>query len=438
MKTIIEMLAAKLNDKNKAIMYKPDSILSVLEASNEREKILVELASAIADKVNKEVSYIRNTLVPLYLETVKKIDTLSAKYQSTPDYSNYRIVEYTEPVFLKDNNDAKFGGTRRAVQPVPKDLKQIVPPEDTNEMAGWFSHPISSMDSLVQASIAKIGVANLRALWEKTLSNSNSDFLIKMARDVMSYGDELVALYALCLNLEKNEKPVFVIASDAEYKLAVSFWTNEILNLITIYKANAKQYVNPNTLVLFIKDSTAYVNKIAYDKYLEEGFKPDSILGYSLLDANDRSLSTNLVESIKAHAAEYQIKWANFVKFQEADAAKRNLNKYYSIYSMVIIAIYDELLSEELKAQAALTSPEADKELAAFIKECNPDLTDHNQMALEIISLIYSNTNFGRFLKSMVEYGKLSNMGPDETVAFASLDYIVDYLLSQVYMQEMA
>ena len=168
---------------------------------------------------------------------------------------------------------------------------------------------------------------------------------------------------------------------------------------------------------------------------MNNGGSPDAILG--LVTTSDREFKDFNMGSIVEKLEEYTQAWVNHVKITSFQQIDQEIARRKALYSIILRTVYEEILPDDLKEILGNDHSAAHDELQKLIEEGSKDyILDTDAIARDIIGIcMFPNTNFSHFANGITEYVKVNpSFTPSDAATFASIDFIIDYMLEQVYL----
>lgn len=429
----LEKIADKLSSSGKCVMFEPNSVLNGIETFSNKET-LNTVVNQISNKLNYELVLIKNKLIPFMNDIANLCSEKISKMEDTTDISKYRINTVDIPELLKDLKLAGELGTKR--EPVKLGTEMIsvhTPPAD--EIRNYFIPKKSKFTHHLENILATKTTDDLITIWEKYLlniSDSNYEFE-KLFRYPLTSIDDILLLYSVVENIY-DEKPRGCSARDDIYLTVIQIYYKEVKNLLSIVYDNILNNRNIGRLVYGFEDEyTVNVDKELYDKFLEEGGIPEALLGFCLEHNSD--LNNCFYSSIKEKQLEYINKWNNKVKLEGFNSLATSVNRYKSLYNIVLKVVYDAYIPKDLEEILVCDYYNANEKLNKLLDTLNNDnILDYNFVSRLIVGdIMFSNSNFSKFAETMLSYMDTNKTFTQQDAAtFAAFDLIIEYLTKQV------
>lgn len=429
---IVQLLAKDLSSKNMLVKNKPGSIFNIVEqAPNE----IGNLAKLISTKVNNELILVKNKLIPFMNDLVKAVQDKANEFTDENELSKYKIVEVNYPIVIDELETLGELGVLRT--PLVINIPEAgLPTPDKTVIASYFKHPNVSINAYTQELIEKYGPDGLSNLWDKYLVNISSENVnvSSLGLNVLDKINDYILLLTVCGNLFNEHKE----SGNSNLLNALTTLKTEVGNYLLIARKQVRDNQNAGRVILHIQDTTAYVDQEVYKKFIESGKSPEVVLGYILKGKYD-PIET-LFNNLSANAEEYQKMWISKVNLSTYAESAKAYNKYKVLYELVVMDLYkvDEqgnnkipLDLQEFATENNNVKPLLDK----LLNDLNSaQILDINLTCRHIVGdVIFPTTNFTHFANSIVEYGKLNTtLTPQDAATYASIEFILDFLLAQV------
>lgn len=433
MENTIELIAQELEARKQTIVPAENSIFSALDLSNS-DQDMNAICGKLANVINAELILVKNKLVPFMQDISKLFQEAIDKSPNTSELAKYNIVTYSAPVFLDELAKARLIGTKRAPEALGNNTV-IVPVPATEELRRFFKHPTASLDAYVAPILEKYKDEDLIALWDKYLANigPTNINISNMGRETYATSNDLCLVYVALTNLRES-KPVGVSSPDKTYFDMIEVYFKEVGNFLAIALDDLKIARNIGRVIYKIEDYTAYVDEVTYDMFIEELKQPDIILGL-IASPEKREIARYLLPDIKTHAGEYLDTWSRMVKMDQQASLGRTVEKYKLIYNITFEKIYKQYIPFDLKEYVREDFTKILERYNNLIGSMSfSDILDVNLVAREIVAkVLFVDTNFEFFTDCMLNYAKLNpGLTPADTATFASVDFILKYILAQV------
>lgn len=433
MNSEIEKIASSLSSAGKLIVFEPNSVLNYVETFNSKDT-LNTVTNQIVNKINNELILIKNKLLPFMNEIAKLCSDKIEKMEDTTVISKYLIKTIDVPELIKEMKS--IGILDDKTEPVKLGVNSIsIAVPDLEEIRNYFVSKDTKISHYIDTILATKKDEELTVLWEKYLSNvsdSNLNFEALYRNPIMQIED-IILLYSLVQNI-RDEKPKGCSVRDDIYLTVMQVYSKEIKNLMAIAYENFTNDRKIGRLVLTLQDEfTTIVDKELYDRFLDEGGTPETILGFCLDGKFD--LNSCFYETIKSKQEEYVTKWNNKVKLEGFNSITASVNRYKALYNIVLKIVYDAYIPKDLNEDLTCDYYTANSYLNKILPTLsNDELLDHNYVSRVIVGdIMFSNTNFTKFATTMLSYMDINKTFTQQDAAtFASFDIIVDYLISQI------
>ena len=422
-----------INNKNLVVHNKSASVFEALEADNSSANYNA-IASSLSEKINNELILVKNKLRPLMNDIAEKCLNKLNEVSSSSPITEYQIKTFEMPYLIEELIKQKIVAPRRDPMFLSKVLS--IPTPAIEDIEKYFIHPVSSIDMYVQPLRDAIGKDGMLGIWNKYLSNisETNPAISSMGINVLSKVDEICLLFVVTNNLLDNI-PEGVNTTEANYKEVVGEFYGEVCNFLAVANEHLSVFRGSRQLVHEIKDKTAVVDGVLYREYIENGGAPDAILG--LIVSGGNSILEYNINTIKEKQEEHMKAWANYVKVQSYTSLDEQVNKHKVVYSIIMQDVYENLIPSDLKELLEVDHNTALSTLNTLLNSNKTDyVLDVELVARDIVGkCIFPNTNFQHFAEGITEYVKLNpNMTPADAATFASIDFIVDFMLEQVYL----
>lgn len=438
MSNFTNFIASQLTEKGKSFTFKPESILIPIQ-----EERNIGLVNLVADKVVNEISFYHGTIQSIYKSLVDYVDEKMAGYVPDLLYTKYKIINSKPNQFLLNLKDDMEISSPRQVDNRFYSV-QIGQPETIEQLREIFTHESASKDRLLEEIRNRYSDEKLTELWNNYLSiGLSGDNLIELDNGKHQTADELSLIYTAASNLYRN-KPVWVKESDDKvFKSQMKFLYEELCNLVARYIQYSNSILNKDRLILKIDDQYGiYVNGAHYQDFLDQGGRPEMVLSV-VLNHKDDPQYYNL-RHIKENQATLQAEYDRLVKNSKVTEVIKKADSFRILYNFAFKELWDNYITEELKTKYNLDHVQLEREINAYISKLTPDaLNDVQTTALVMVGdIIFKDTNFAVFARKMLSYSKIMDeKGIEEESSmvslFATVDYLADYILSQIEINKL-
>lgn len=428
----LELIAKEVANKGQYIHVKDNSVFEAINsiASDVDDRTV---SFNMATKINNELILIKNKLRPLMNEIAASIETKLGETKIESNLSKYKINTVTYPSVIDELIELKEVQTVRT----PNDIgtsSVIINVPNVEDVRKMFTHFNSSVNIYISNIVSKKSDSDLIALWEKYLSpisNTNPN-INSMGFGVVDRVEDLLLLHTLLRNLLSNTE------ADNKRTEMLNLLLNEVNNYLAIVKENILNNRSTGQLIVSVKDNTAIVDDVLYKQFIEEGNTPEVIIGYIL--KGDNQLASSLYTNIVKDKQEYLDIYNSKVKMETYQEANNNIKRYKLVYDIVFEDVFNNQIPEDLKEHQCSDYITCKAKLDEIVNNYQPDeLTDYNLVARDMVGkVLFPNTNFLHFAKAITSYTKLNDkLTPQDAATIASLDFILDFLLEQVYVGDM-
>lgn len=427
-------LAGKLKEAGKYIDFRPESVLIPMEGGDD---VINVITRAIADKTTNEVSFYHNTLTPMYRNMVMDMRERVEEFKFKPDYANYSIKEYNEDTVLLEMKRIENIGEPRGLNQFGEPAITIGKPETPDELRSFFTHPNSEINQLVSNILESYKDQDLLDFWDKFIYViGRIDTLQMLDSDKFKYSKEIALAYTVSINLRKSV-PIFFTGDEEAYSRIVRRFQEELGNIVSRYVSYSKSVFNIDRLIISYDDrtKTVYVNGKLYDKFLAEGGTPEAVLGlvYSDPSLNPSKLTLSYIKENQISAIK---SWSTLVESCKVSEHHRKLDAYRSSYIVIVIKLLEERITDTIKERFDIDDGDVKKRTSELLNN-NPniDLLNYEDVCIKLLGdVIFCKTNFTLFVNKLFEYNKIVNSDDEKNMAplYATVDYVIDYILSQV------
>lgn len=425
----LKLIVQELTNKNLFLHVKEQSLFKAIDQNASDANLI---CTNLATKINNELILIKNKLRPFMNELATEIEKKLNETQVESEISKYQIHASDLPSVI---GELELLGTITKKSRAPLDIgtSQVsIPVPAADKIVEYFVHPNSAVNISIANIVSKGTVEDLNKVWDKYLTSvSNTNENIKaMGFDLMEKINELLLLHTALLNLTKEQ------GTDTKTLELLNLLLNEVNNYLSIAKENVENGRKAGQLVLKLEQYRAIVDKVLYDQFISEGNSPEVILGFIL--KGDSGLASLLYNEIVKHKQEYLDLWNSKVQLASFQDSNNNIKRYKTVYDIVLTNLFDQdQIPNDLKELVSGGYGDAKPRLDKLLSEYKPEeIVDYNLVARDIVGLVlFPSTNFQHFAQSITSYSALNpNITPQDAATTASLDFILDFLLAQVYV----
>lgn len=423
----LQLIAQELTNRNLFLHVYDQSIFKAIDQHSSDTTIICK---QLANKINNELILVKNKLRPFMNDLAKEIEQKLNETDIQSEISQYGVITVDIPTIVSELELIGLIKKSREPRSIGTSTVSFKTPEKEN-IKSYFIHTNSAANTGVEKILANYKEEDLMNLWDKYLSNvSDTNPNIKsLGFGVTDKINEYVLLSTVLNNLIQEEN------QDAKQVEMLQLLQDEVNNFISIAKENMTNNRNVGKLIIKVEDKKAYVDAALYDKFIAEGNSPEVILGYIVKDAND--LTASLYNNVVANKEEYLSLWNSKVQLASFTESNKNIDRYKTVYDIVLTQLYKEGLPLDLQPLAIDNYGDAKTRLNELIANYKADeILDYNLVARDMVGLVlFPETNFIHFARAITSYSKLNpDITPQDAATSASLDFIIDFLLQQVYV----
>lgn len=443
----VEYLSNLIAEKHKKLVFKPGSVLTYCDANCTKE----EIVSAISTKLINELNIYYGTILPIYKQLVSEISTIAENDGS----AGQSILEYK----IKRNEVNQFLVNAVATDKIP-DVNEFninkynIPaltlgnPYNVEELHKIFTHPVKSLDLVLQEYVGNCTDAQLQEVWDKYLAILGSKVNIEyLDTNSSTVANEVALVYTALVNLFRNKPSWCTVEDEALYARSIKD-TLDFLERIVVRYVKAFKQNNQGLLVLNLDrdNKVAVVNAEVYDLFLSEGGKPETVLGLFGVDKTNYTYTMNTLSYIKANTESLNSSWEKLKQLLSVNDKLKQDDFYKTKLQIAIGKVLEENITDAMKEQFEINPEEVKSEITKLLKEKDSVFIRHPfKMASEILGdIVFEKTNFERFTKSLKEYSKLMEINKKDifkgdTKVLATLvgvDMVIDYVLDQVSIEK--
>lgn len=425
---VTTIIAKQLASENKVISIKDNSILEELELNNSDEHIS-NISTRIAEKINNELILVKNKLKPMMDEFIKEVKDNIDKIALDSELSKYNIVVFDYPKVIEELSSSGEISSPRTVGTLP-DGSASLPTPPVESIREIFLHTSASVNTYAKPILDKKSNEELVNLFNKyfNLISETNPAIQQLGVDSMFNYDELILVYMACNRIMDAGG-----LNDQQLKM-VSALHSELSNHLSIVKQLFENSRAMHKIVLSIKEGTVNVDNDTYKRYLDEGGIQEPLLGMGVLNIQDSSLYT--YESIISKKPEYIEAWYNKVKLSQYAQEESNIRRHRVAYDIVLIKFFEDgWLPNDLKDFVTIDYQTANKMFKDVLQEISrADELDVGYVVRELFGrVLFKDTNFKRFADGITEHVRINpDSTPADAATFASLEFILGYLLDQV------
>lgn len=445
----IKLLAGMLANDGKVVDYTQNSVFNMLEIPNispiessdqgvtsngetsQNYKAMVERIAAV---VSNEVSTYKNKFIPFLKEYKEAVATIAGSKKPMIDMTRYGIVEVSIPAIIREYmNDGQFVIESDNFD-LPISILSLPNPGNAEAIRRYAMSASPSLNVLITELLDNYSDQELIDFWDKYLLNisGSNDNIDSLSYRYNKKLDDLALLYLIVRNL-KTITPEDLNVDISLYNKIMDLFSVRITYLITLAVTNYKNFVKINRLIVDIADnSIIYVNSDVYSKYCEQdNCTVEGLLG--ILFAKDINSNNYLLLDIIENVGSYEIMFNNKIKLETIATKTAEVNIYRAAYSIALADLYKHLMPEveEVLRYDLNTSTKIVEKFTSSLEFSI--LEDIDTLATSIVTdVLIDNDNFKRFVKYIENYSAVKDITPNEAASFATLELIVDYLLSQV------
>jgi len=435
-KETLKAIATELDRNNKTLTTYPGSILTILNPasvidSNGLEGIDIRIAAVLGN----EISNIKDNIIPTMKELGKKVNDIVGKTKDKSLFNNVKIITAEIPEVIEEMiNRGMINKDGSKINQL-SNTALIIPTPEVSIIRSYLKGGGGQMDALIKSHAATITDNDLIRIWETYLNRITSDNTNYLSLGTKVHNDrfamDLFVLAVIVKNLI-HEVPTGVRATPGTYDGVVmtlnAVIDAKIMSLVNLLKANAAI-----GKVIYKADgiNSIVVIKESYDKFLAEDGEPEVIYGAVL-----KGLKTASLPTLKEKKDDFLAEWNKYVSNEMVRNKMATLETYRMAYRFALDDIMTNYLSNSLNEQIDDEVKTNYSNLLIEYMNSIPymDIFEVNEMVEYIIGkIIFRNTNTFKFLTYMKHYSKMNNkLTAKEAATYASIDLIIDYLLTQV------
>lgn len=426
-KSMLQLVAQELTNKNLFLNVYDQSIFKALDQQQGDTNLICQ---QLANKINNELILVKNKLRPFMNDLAKDIEEVLNNTAVESEISQYAIETVDVPTLINELELLGLIGKAREPQNLGVSSVSIKIPAK-EDIRKYFVHPNSAADVSIQQILTKYTDDELINLWDKYLtsvSSTNSN-IKELGFNAPERISELLLLQTVISNLLKDS------VQDPKEAEMLQLLQNEVSNVLAIVKEKILAGRSSGMLVVKVDGTKAKVDAELYNKFISEGNTPEVILGYIVKGDND--VTAGMYNNVLAKKDEYLSLWNAKVQMASFQESNNNMKRYRTVYDIVLNNLYKEGLPKDLQELATPDYGSAKARLDQLLATYKPEeVVDYNLVARDIVGeVIFPDTNFSHFARSITSFSKLNpNITPQDAATSASLDFIIDFLLQQVYV----
>ncbi len=435
MNKIIETIALELSKQNRTITIPAGSMLSTINPVNVVQHGNVnELDIKISTVLGNELHNIKNNIIPIIQEFGEVVSKSLLNKMNNNPLKDVNIVYAELPEFMEELISRNVIN-KNAINITLSNNVLSIPRPEVHLIRSMLKYGSGQMEDMIQAFTNSISNDELVRIWDTYLNRITADNTnyVNLGYTVNNgiYGSDLFILSILVKNL-KQTVPEGIRVSLGVYNETINILDSlldakivRVDNMITSYGKTGKLIYKADNI------NSVIVIKETYDVFLNNGGSPEAIYGAVIKGAKSASIST-----IESKKDEYVEEWNKFVNASTVKQHIATLEQHRLAYRLGINDIMTNFISEDVKASI----PEeivADygNIVIAYMNKCkHEDLFNINKTVEEIIgNILFGHTNTIEFLRYMKYYSNMdSNISAKEAATYASMDLIIDFLLTQI------
>ena len=325
------------------VAFEVDGVISIHSNNPEHDQAMDNFAQFCADAVGAHTHFARNVVSPA-LEAMQEKATEAIKAITMSPFMDFSIEEFSLPALLKDEG---FQGllqrfrTNTSVRP-ERTLKY--PNYNNDRIAELMLFNDAGLDAKIKDLVSSLPDGHLQVVWQSVFQNQVLErptvevkTLEQLLGDYMHGHNSAVIIFILAYRLSRE------IGDDVGMDLVPA---QELLNLICQLAASStfRQIefdainASTNTLVRVYDDRAkkVVVNADLFQKWVNEGGKPEVLLGLMLMNEQPSTITTI---SAKADAA--MKAWQSHVAIQQSERD--------AIFDMQVRAVMTTVFKESLE-----------------------------------------------------------------------------------------
>jgi len=433
---IIKNVAAELTKNNQTINVYAGSILSSINPvygiqGSDFQGIDVKLANVLGN----EVSYIKDSIIPVMKEFGKEVNTILGDKINKSLFTDINIITAEVPEVIEELISRNIININGVMNTKLSNNAVLLPTPEVEVIRSYIKAGGGQMDKMVKDFAMTISDADLKRIWTTYLNRITADntSYIGLGTKVTDgrYALDLFVLSIIAKNLI-HEMPTGVRATAGMYNDVIGTLNivldAKISNLVKLINSNAKigkVILKADTL------KTIVVVKEAYDKFLNNGGEPEVIYGAVLAGAKTAGMTT-----LTNNKETYLKEWNKYVSAETMKNKMATLEQYRMAYRLGIQNVVTNFMDTASKSKVNETLLDnIGMIIIEFMNEKNyMDLFDVNAIVEEFVcDVMYHETNASSFIGYMKSYSKMDpSLTPEKAAKYASVDLLVDYLLTQI------
>lgn len=424
---MLQLVAQELTNKNLFLNVYDQSIFKAIDQNSNDTNLICK---NLANKINNELILVKNKLRPFMNDLAKDIEEVLNNTDVESEISKYAIETVDVPTLISELELLGIVGKAREPMSLGVSTVSIKMPAK-EDIKKYFVHPNSAADVSVAKLLTKYSEDDLINLWDKYLtsvSSTNSN-IKELGFNASERVDEYLLLQTAIANLLKEE------SKDLKEAEMLQLLQSEVSNVLAIVKEKILAGRSSGMLIIKVDGTKAKVDAELYNKFISEGNTPEVILGYIVKNSDD--VTAGMYANVLANKDEYLSLWNAKVQMASFQESNNNMKRYRTVYDIVLNNLYKEGLPKDLQELATPNYGEAKARLDQLLTTYKPEeVLDYNLVARDIVGeVIFPDTNFSHFARSITSFSKMNpNITPQDAATSASLDFIIDFLLQQVYV----
>lgn len=430
----LNLIADAITKKGIALKFKYNSTLSYLQGVGGDTESTRMVAGKLADKVNSNINYIYNRLLPIHRAAVKYVEEVYSKYKPDYEHTNWVINEIGVDDFTYQlASKVKKPHDIREMEDIPAEILDvsITYPE---LVSNYLTYGTGVEAGLLSSLVSRLGEEKIVKIWNEILCtfNINNPSTLDILSNPLHYGDELAILYVIYSNFRDN-KPSFVKSEN--FIAYVSTCLNLIERSFEIYYGQVNGFKTLGRIIINVRDTTVNVFKPTYEEYLKEGGSPDAILALGIKSQDQLNVTT--MNEIKAESVKLKEDWAKYVSISKHRLGLREGELYRNAYNILIDNMFKEIIPSDLAAENESTCniSTASMALEDVVRECGNDakmIANVDKVVGKILSKVFGDTDLGFFIRTIKHYGEKYEIEPKEAAGLAIIDYVTVYAFNQI------
>lgn len=394
------------------------------------------LAKKIGELALAELNIYKNTYNDTMFKFMDKVKEYIGKDVPLGIESKYSIMESDKPEVLKILNEQGYFkdvngfddlGTASVILPIPENIVDYLYAQET-----VFIGVVENLKS-------KYSPETFREIWSTVLTNvsSRNDEIDTLFYSGANNLDKLFILLSFVNFIIENARVEDTVLVSGQLQIIRKLKYNifvAISNISTSFDKNEEIGLLISSLVNLDNGLiNVNVNKVNYDKFLEEGGSVECLLGFLLTKFAGVSNSNNIYKEILEDKSRYEAQYASILTTDKIRRSVETNNKLITYYSIALSEMYREF-TDEAKNIYVPDINVADKLLEEVLKYKN----SNEQLNIELVAYdlfrkIATLPNYVKFMDSMSE---ISSSNPDldskQCASLAFVDLILSFTLDQM------